>query len=179
MDIKILFGKLLIGKQLEFDTGKIRLVGQPMIMLPVVTISRMQHYIEKESKYRKVGESVLYYAAKDAGIHYMTEYKNHFGVSNPSKLLDWALNSVHLAGWGIFTPSKFDVKERTAVFKVESSPFALEAGKGKYPVDHIISGYIAGGLTVMFNKDTDCKEIKCISTGYPYCEFVANKSVKK
>ena len=178
MDIKILFGKLIIGRQLEFDTGKISLVGQPMIMLPVITISRMQHYIEKQSKYRKAGELVLYHAAKDAGFHYMSEYKKHFGVINPGKLLDWAINSVHLAGWGLFTPSKFDVKKSEAMFKVEKSPFALAAGKGKHPVDFIISGYIAGGLSVMFGKEINCKEVKCISTGYPYCEFIANPEIK-
>lgn len=178
MDIKVLFGKLLIGRQLEFDNGKINLIGQPMVMMPVVTIAKMQHHIEKKSKLRKLGEDALYNAAKDAGIDYMGRYRKNYGVTSPTKLLEWAINSMHLAGWGQFTVSKFDVKKAIAEFKVENSPFAIEIGKRRYPVDHIIRGYIAGGLYVMFNRKVECKETKCIATGYPHCEFIAGPDVK-
>jgi len=175
VEFKNLFSKLLIARQLTFEEGKISLLGQSIVIVPTYTIAELQKFIEE--KFGKNGQKAIYLAAKEAGKKYVGVFKKQH---NPpfQALIDWCVNIMQLSGWGKFTVINADYKNLTATFHVVDSPITNLIGKRKEPVDFFISGFLAGGTTIIFNQDFDVKEIKCTATGNQYCEFEAYPSKK-
>jgi predicted hydrocarbon binding protein len=46
--------------------------------------------------------------------------------------------------------------------------------KANEPICYFINGYIAGVLSVMFDKHVECTETKCSAKNDGFCEFQAN-----
>lgn len=77
-------------------------------------------------------------------------------------------------GWGkVWT--KVDFQKQTAVIRIRNSVTTRQT-KAKGPVCHVISGYVAGVLGVMFGKKTECVETKCRGKGDAFCEFEVDGS---
>ena len=58
------------------------------------------------------------------------------------------------------------------------SRFAEVYGPSKEPIDDIVRGFIAGGASLLFSKDVEAVETKCISKGDRFCEIVVQSKEK-
>lgn len=161
--------KLLFSRQISFDEGKIKLLDQPVVITPVIIYSKMLQIMRK--KYGKEGDKIFYNASKETGIKYMTILKEKYRMSK-NEMSKWAANSITLSGWGKVKVMKYDFSKCVSHIIVEDSVFANSYGKSKISTDVILQGFFAGGATSIFGKNVECKEIKCVSKGDPFCEFI-------
>jgi len=79
-------------------------------------------------------------------------------------------------GWGK-VKAKVNFEEQTAVIRIHNS-VTTRTTNSKEPVCHFISGYIAGTLSTIFGKKTECVETSCKAMGDSFCEFRAAKLAK-
>ncbi|UCE36961.1 MAG: hypothetical protein JSW00_15915 [Thermoplasmata archaeon] len=72
-------------------------------------------------------------------------------------------------GMGVFTIEKLD--EKDIVLKCKESNEAIALGyTGRISCD-LTSGYLAGMISTIFNKEFTCEERKCTSKGDSFCVF--------
>lgn len=170
MDFKNFFNQLFLSQQLKFDEGSLRIFNQPVVMMPAATIVEMQKLIERD---QADGAQIIYNAAKNAGVQYVSTFKKQF-PQPPEKLLETCLNLLSLGGSGKITVVKFDFAGKKAIFHVTGSPWAILRGKESFPVDSFLSGFFAGGCEEIFDaRPMNVREITCQAMGASYCEFVA------
>jgi len=74
-------------------------------------------------------------------------------------------------GWGR-VQARVSSQEQKAIIRIHNS-IMTRGTKAKEPVCHFISGYIAGALSVIFGKKTECLETECKAKGDAFCEFRA------
>lgn len=169
MEFKNFFNQIFLSRQLKFEEGELSMFGQPIIMLPASTIVELQKFIEDNYK---GGDKIIYNAAKNAGVKFVSTFKKQFSPKSPQKLLETCLSVLSLAGCGKITIIKFDFQKTSAVFHVTRSPWAASRGKSKVPVDNFLGGFFAGGCEEIFEKrPIDVKEIICEAMGKAFCEF--------
>ena len=72
-------------------------------------------------------------------------------------------------GWGR-VQARVNFQEQKAVIRIHNSVMT-RGTEAKEPVCHFISGYIAGALSVIFRKKTECLETECKAKGDVFCEF--------
>ena len=160
--------KLLFSRQLDFEEGKITLLKQPVVLSPLYIHVETLKALRK--KYGNVADKIFYTASKKTGIKYIDLLKKRYKMSK-IEMIRWATNSITLSGWGIVKIISYDFSKFTTRIRVKNSVFAEMYGKSKTSTDMILQGYFAGGASSVFEKNVDCKEIKCISKGDPFCEF--------
>ena len=161
--------KLLFARQLEFEEGEIKLLGQNVVMTPVTIFMEMYNYLKK-SKPKKYG-SILYSITQEVSRKYDIVLKEKYKMT-PQQLAEWDVNTLALAGLGKGVIIKFDVKNKICIIKVTNSTIAKMLRPSKIPIDFVIAGYIGGSGMVAFNsKKIICKEVRCEAMGHPFCEF--------
>lgn len=160
--------KLMLGRELDFDKGKILLLREPICLMPVRTIVDIVKLTKNEQK------SILYRAGKTSGSYWFEKITQRFYERKmPLKdIIEWGNNIIAMAGYGISVLEKFGEKEKEFLFRLENSTVSGLIGASKKPVDHLYRGYVAGAGTRMLKEDCDALEIKCRATGAPYCGFV-------
>lgn len=172
-----LFKKLLFSRQLSMEKGKVIMLGSPMCVTPVSILVKIQKDLENAIGKEKARERI-YEGAKEGGIVFNKKLNEAFKLSGEN-LLRWQFDVVMLAGWGVFDLVNFDRNKKIMRVKVFNSPIAELYGKSKTPVDCIIAGFAAGGVSLTFGIPMKVKEIKCLSMGHPYCEFLAEPKKTK
>ena len=80
-------------------------------------------------------------------------------------------------GFGKITPFYMDIRQKTAIFRIENSAEMEGHGKGKKPACNLIAGYIAGAADVMFGKPMMCEEVRCKALGDKHCEVYMHRDV--
>ncbi len=79
-------------------------------------------------------------------------------------------------GWGKVL-AKVNFPKQTATVRIRNS-VTTRTTKAKEPTCDFISGYIAGALSQIFGKKTDCVETSCRAMGDSFCEFRAVGTAK-
>lgn len=80
-------------------------------------------------------------------------------------------------GWGRAEFDLSEVKKRILLVRVSESPMAAAVVHGKLdaggrPVDALLCGALAAMFTQASGSAMHCKEIRCVASGSPVCEFV-------
>jgi len=166
-----LFKKLLFSRQLSLEKGKVLLLGSPMCVTPASIFIDVQKDLEKAIGKEKARKRI-YEGSKKGGIKFAKKLFEAYKLKG-EKLLRWEFDIVMLAGWGEFKMVNFDRNKKTMRVEVKNSPIAIGYGKSKTPVDCYIAGFAAGGATVAVGVPMKVKEIKCLTMGHRYCEFIA------
>jgi len=161
--------KLLFSRQINFEEGKIKLLDQPVAISPILIYVKILQALRK--KYGKNADKIFYDASKETGKIYMSVLKEKYRMSK-NEMSKWAANSITLSGWGKVKVIKYDFSKAVSHIIVEDSTFAKTYGGSKTSTDVILQGFFAGGASSIFEKNVECKEIKCISKGDPICEFI-------
>jgi len=74
-------------------------------------------------------------------------------------------------GLGIVKLTHFNDKKGICFFRVTDSMDVIESERGEKPVCSVMSGILAAVGELVFNKEMECIETKCVAMGDPYCEF--------
>jgi len=160
--------KLLSVREMEFESAKINLLKQPVVMMPLET------YMGLQKKFEAEGRTIdIYRAAWDTGYKWFHEMKTNYGMDTIKSMLKWGSSILSLAGWGNLSTRTFDVDRKLVHYDFGNSRLCELYGPQKQPVCHLIRGYLAGGSAYMLgDKEIEAVETKCMSLGDPKCEFV-------
>ncbi len=165
--------KLVFARQIKFNKGSIELLNKNVVLL---NASFFSNYVEKINNNPKLVQD-FYYSVKDS---FGNDFAEGIGKKYNFKFRDfveWMLQLAMMTGWGTFTWEKLKEADYEGVIIVEKSPIAINLkNKVKFPVDHAIRGFIAGGATAAFKKDIDVIEEKCYALGEKKCKFILKLS---
>lgn len=158
--------KLMLGREMSFEKGKILLLKEPICLMPVRTVADIVVATTNEQK------NVLYHAGKSSGAYWFKKITERFYAKNmPARdIIEWGNNIIAMAGYGVSVLEKFT--ENEIKFRLEDSTVAELVGKSTKPLDHLYRGYVAGAGTIMLNEECDALEFMCKATGAPTCQFV-------
>ncbi|VVB61331.1 V4R domain protein [uncultured archaeon] len=159
--------KLMLHKQLEFEEGSIKLLGQNVVIFPFENLFSMQKIIEESGKTIE-----LYSAAKELGKSWIKGLFKAYKMNTIEEQAEWGEKVFTLAGLGKMKVVEWNAKDSIMVYRVYDSIIAQHSGKVGHAVCHIQRGWFAGASCVFFGKDIDGIEVKCLSKGDAYCEFI-------
>jgi predicted hydrocarbon binding protein len=163
------FKKLLMARQISFDSGEIKLLEQSMLIVPMKLMVIIHKELEKQGK-----ELLLYTTAKSTGKEFMLKAAGRFGMKKQD-LIKWSFDLVGLGGYG---QGQLHALKTEGSYRVNimllNSPYARMYGKSSKPIDIIYKGFISGmGDIVSERDDIHTVETKCISKGDKLCEFIS------
>lgn len=164
--------KLLMHRQISFEKGKITLFNKPVVMFPVDMIVEVQKLLEPYGL-----ENEIYFASKESGVRWFDNMYRLYKIQRQD-VIKWGFNVINLAGWGIPKIIKMDTKEEILKFTLEAASEAKVYGPSDKAVDHYFRGSAASAGILLFKKDCDAIETKCVSKGDKICEFIV-KPIKK
>jgi len=173
------FKKLLMARQLTFERGQIKVANETSIMVHGPALVKLSDMLIKTLGKR--GIIYIYNSSKESGKIMALAFKKKYGLTG-MKLADIMKDLAQMGGWGKIEFLKFDFKNKFVIGKILDSPFAeLTEFKNK-KMCHISRGFIAGALSIVFDTDVDCIEVKCIADGSEFCEGIIkpkNKFLEK
>jgi len=114
---------------------------------------------------------VLYDTGKKMGEHAAKRISEMFGLRG-KQLVEALTQAGQATGWAITEIKDIDFKNCSATIIVKDSFEAAAWRKKPYVVCHWTRGYLAGYLSIVFNKQVDAKETRCLAKGDEYCEFI-------
>ena len=114
---------------------------------------------------------VLYDSGKGMGEHAAKRISKMFGLRG-KQLMEALAQAGQATGWAITEIRQIDFKSCSATIVVKDGFEAAVWQKKPYTVCHWTRGYLAGYLSVVFNKQVEATETKCLAKGDEYCEFV-------
>ncbi len=162
--------KLLFARQLQLEEGRFDLLGIKMLLMPAEILVNMQTELTNILGYEKA-KKIIYNSIKQASIKYNRMISEKYGFQF-LKFKEWQENLIELAGWGKLEIPKADWKTGKAMIIVRNSVVAEIVGHSKKPVDHILAGFFAGGISANFKKNVEAKEIECVACGNRFCKFI-------
>jgi predicted hydrocarbon binding protein len=171
-----LFAKLILHKQIVMKNGEIKSFGQNIVFFP---LSNLFYILKLVDKLKKQDE--LYEMSKQLGKEWITHLLKIYKMDTIEEQAKWGENAFTLAGFGKMQVVNWNVKKKEMRYRVYNSVVARKYGNVGRTVDHIPRGWFAGAASVFFNTDVDCVEVKCLSKGDKFCEFLVapKKTLKK
>lgn len=167
--------ELLFSREISFEEGSITMLKGRVVIIPIHVFAAIY---KKLQKYNIDPDKFLYEIGKEEGVYWIGQIKGRYKMK-PLEMLKWGLNSMSVGGWGRIETVKVDLLKRdTAIFRAYNSPFAKLLGRTGKVSDPILTGFICGGGSVIYNKSLECKETKCIAKGDMFCEFLVSPSKK-
>lgn len=161
-----ILAKLMLYRQIEFKDGSIKLLNQPMVMLPFKNLLYIQKLIdEKKLTYE------LYLTAKELGKEWMENTEKTYHMKSVREQLAWGENALNLSGWGKMRVTEWNKEKKEKICVLENSTIAEGYGNTGKVVCHLIRGWVAGSACTLFSSDVDGLETKCKSKGDAYCKF--------
>ena len=162
--------KMLLLKQLNIEKGKIELLGQRVIIVPIKLISLLIDLYYKDKKL----ERDIYAVMRESVKEYSIKAKNTFKFK-PETLLSMLMDLTRLNGYGDIYLEKISYPEKKALFKIDGLPSNLLSTKyNHFMGDTYWAGITAGALTIIFDDlEIECLEIKCVLNGDKFCTFIA------
>ena len=172
--------KLLLGRQLNFDKGRLSVFGQRVIIVPVELI---QLLIQKGLEDEKF-EDMIYDAMKNSVYIFCENLKKNYNMKSKD-LENILVNLAEMNGYGELQITKIDYEKKIAVYHMRGLPSKSLFGKiksKKKVADRYWAGMLAGGaMSILGDKNIEAVEIICDITGKEHCEFVAGskESIKE
>ena len=162
-------------KRLEM-TGENRLLLDevPMVLMPLWFFVGIMKQVEAEAGLRFVAK--IYYDAGFEGAYKWSKFQIEKGLKG-SAVLQQYLNSMANRGWGRFEILNLDQNNGRAIFRLHHSAMALEQGRTEEASCLWVPGAMAGSMQAILDyNDSELKvggkEVQCLSTGLPFCEFI-------
>jgi hypothetical protein len=114
---------------------------------------------------------ILYESGKKMGEHAAKRISKMFGLRR-KQLVEALAQAGQATGWAITEIKEIKFKNCSATIVVKDGFEAAVWRRKPNPVCHWTKGYLAGYLSVVFNKPVEATETKCLAKGDEYCEFV-------
>ena len=161
--------KLVLARQVRFEKGSVSLLNKRVVMFNSSFFSCFINRNHEEPKQMQT----LYYSVKDS---FSKDFAEGVGKDRQFKFRDfveWMTGLAMMTGWGVFSWENLKEDKFEGIIYVEKSPVVMDLkNTAKYPVDHAIRGFIAGGASAAFKKNIDVVEEKCQALGDKKCRFV-------
>jgi predicted hydrocarbon binding protein len=161
---------LRLAKLVDMQDGEIKLMGDPIHIIPSDILGDMQKGMIEALGFEKA-YSQIYESAKSGSHEYNKNFVKRYSMKDKRKVLDMQIKIVTSAGWGKLQVAFVDTSKKRVVIRYTNSPFVRRYGKQKYPVCIIPTGFTAGGVSVTLGEDIDAVETHCMALGHPYCEI--------
>ncbi len=162
-------------KRLEL-TAENRLVLDevPMALMPLWFFAGIMKRVETAGG--RGAAAKIYYEAGYEGAYKWSKVQIENGLQG-SAVLQQYLSSMTSRGWGRFEIVSLDENRGRAVFRLHHSALALEQGRTDEASCLWVPGAMAGSMqAILDGSDSQLKvagkEIQCLSTGKPFCEFI-------
>ncbi len=178
--------KLLFVRQFAIEDGKISLLGGREVMLDASALLELQEIdetklydIAKKSSFRNLVEFVsharVYYRVKDAFMQNIYKLGGKIG-QNDAGIIKTLQDIFNIYGLGEMSIQNIDNAKKEVLIAIKDSTVAEEwlkkyKARSKIPVCTLTAGILAGMFSYVFNKETDCVELKCKAAGNSYCLF--------
>lgn len=159
--------QLLLHKQLRFEEGNIKLLEQNVVIFPFENLFSIQKILEDSKKTYE-----LYLSSKELGKDWIKNLLKSYKMDTIKAQSEWGEKVFTLAGMGKMKVIKWDTKKSLMIYRAYDSIMAKYYGNTGHCVCHIPRGWFAGASCVFFKKDVDAVEIKCLSKGDDFCEFL-------
>ncbi len=157
---------------LRYDAarGEITLLGEPAWFMSPEFYLDLQNQLEVLSG--RAARGILYRVSFSAGVR---TAKRLAGPLEPEDDLGERLQQVAdftaMTGYGKYAFRASDPTNAETEWTVADSPIARLHAKGREPVCHLYEGFLAGWLTVLFERPVECVEVECRGKGDARCLF--------
>lgn len=155
--------KLLFVKQMKFENGNIKILGEDFILIDAQTLTEL---LKEVKDYKQI-----YLSTKKIGKS-ITETLKIKLKSRNIELQELMKNIFEMAGWGEIEIMKINYDAKIAIFNLKKSSISTSFGHSSYPVDHLCRGFLAGGSSAIMGKDLNCIETNCLACGDKFCRFI-------
>jgi len=159
--------ELTEDKRLVLDTV-------PMVLMPRWFFAGIMKRVTAEA-----GPDIaarIYYQAGYEGAYNWSTVQIEKGLKG-SAVLEQYLSSMTHRGWGRFEIISFEETSAQGVFRLHNSALALELGRTGEAGCLWVPGALAGCVQVILEHNQNplkvrAREVQCLSTGKPFCEYV-------
>lgn len=124
--------------------------------------------------YGSAGASLIYQLGKAAGQSDAEGLVKEMGIERVLENLPELVYLYVAQGWGVPELVNLEFGPITATLRIHDN-FECKGRDSLVPTSHFIRGHLSGMAQVFFDRTIDCTELKCVSKGDPYCEFVAKE----
>lgn len=161
---------LLLSKNLEFEEGEIKLLGQNVSLLPCEVYVNLFKVLSQSGK-----EDIFYQSGKDAAFSWFSNFIEVANKRDTNDLLTFLPKFLNVLAYGKVSFVKSDVKNLKFEISLENPLFPSHYGVSTKPVDLIFSGILAGAIKAIYKKEVNSKETKCVAQGFDRCYFTVSK----
>jgi hypothetical protein len=173
--------ELVESGQFAVEGGKIRMLGEYVMVFPSGVMVRLYGLLAKEigrKKAEKLMEELGRFQVEAAARRYLERY--NFKDMSKEKIYDFTVRILNAIGWGTVKVTGMDVTKKRAAVVVEGGAFPIKwlliNGKSSYPIDFWLKGMITEHFAVIFGGKMKVVEKKCLACGDPYCLFEVSKA---
>ena len=160
-----LLKKLIFARQFSVENGEIQLIQLRNMLISPDLILKLQEV--NATRLYEISKKVM---KKD--LDFLRGKISLEGQGNIQRLEEL----YELFGFGNIKIVDLDRKKKRGVVNIHNSPIArtylLNNKASKEPKCNFIAGKIAGMFCFIFRKNVDAKEVKCLSKGDDFCQFI-------
>ena len=172
--------KELINRLELTDDNRLVLDTVPMVLMPRWFFVGILKRVVAEAGNETAAN--VYYQAGYEGAYNWSKVQIDKGLSG-SAVMEQYLGSMTSRGWGRFEIVILDEANGRGVFRLHNSALALELGRTEAVSCLWVPGALAGSMQVISGLQDDSlkirgREVQCLSTGAPYCEYIVEPEVK-
>ena len=161
--------KLMVSGQLKFEEGRIVLLKQPMVFVPVdFFIESTKRVIA--NKDRK-GMLNLYLDAWKSGFVFMEAVSEIYKMKKFEERYRIAMDIISMAGFGDYETLEFRRGEYSH-FRIMNNRIAEHFHPSTVAVDHVLRGFNAGGGTPVHERIINTIETECKAVNGDHCIHV-------
>lgn len=159
--------KLMLSRQLLFEEGEIKLLGEPSVMLIPASC-----FLDLSDKLLEDDGAVhVYVAGKNAGKE-LFKLISHYTI-DPLKTIKFGTQVFNISGFGKIQIVNVNLESKRALFRMRDSLYKNR--RSDEPMCHFVRGMLAGFTQNVMKVDMDCVETHCVAMGSDICEFVIKK----
>ena len=153
--------RLLFAREFTIINGRNEVLGERQSLIPIQLLIQLGD----------VNLKMTYNIARNVIKEEMIKFAKKIGTSTPDMITNLK-DFYDLLGLGSMEIVSINLITKKATVIIKDNPVALKHLIEKKVVEcKLIEGILAGMFAVIFEKECDVEEDKCISKGDAYCEF--------
>ncbi len=150
--------------------GAILLLGEPAWFVTPDFYLDLQNQLEVVSG--RAARGILYRAAFSGGFRMAKRLAKPLAeAEDPEDRLRQIEEFLATAGYGRYTYRATDAANAETEWILPDSTLARMHARSREPVCHLYEGFLAGWLTVLFDRPVECVEVECRAKGDDRCLF--------
>lgn len=161
----------MVGKAFKAEEGRIKILGSFNAIMYEAEAFACTVQIMSET----MGARKTYAIFREAGKIAVANMIKTLGLQPKPQIFMKFLPLSEFYGWGKFEIRKFQIENKINIeFAIVNSPiveYALKRYGRNSKVCNFYRGIVSGFLSVVFKKELDVQEERCMCNGFPHCPF--------